>query len=336
VSSTWFRILCWAAALLALLPDGAVGQARGLELAYGRWWHDSAATIYSLAYYRSLIGPVDYGLGFTHIDETSSANAGRLSGADVSLSLWRDGSGPYAVAGAGLGMRHTDGNLDAHWSAGGGYALRALGILSVGLEARYRVEDRNARGFWRLDPADRRGITLLGRVSVGFGGGVRARPRPAPRPTPTYEPPSESDIARAAGDDGADGEAANLRALVVQTALDVMGTPYQWGGTDENGFDCSGLIQYAYGEHGLILPRVSRDQTGTGLRVDRSVDQLLPGDILGFSVERTRVTHVGLYVGDGLFIHSASGGVKLTSLLATDPDSRWWRDRWVVARRVVN
>jgi cell wall-associated NlpC family hydrolase len=72
------------------------------------------------------------------------------------------------------------------------------------------------------------------------------------------------------------------------------------------------------------------------MAVERGVANLLPGDILGFSVERSGVTHVGLYVGDGMFIHSASGGVKLSSLTESDPDNRWWQQRWVATRRIIN
>ena len=123
---------------------------------------------------------------------------------------------------------------------------------------------------------------------------------------------------------------------MVQSALEAMGTPYKWGGTDRNGFDCSGLIQFAYEDNGLLVPRVSRDQARVGMQVERSVASLLPGDILGFSVEGGGVTHVGLYVGDDRFIHSASGGVKLSSLTATDTESRWWQRRWVTVRRIIN
>jgi cell wall-associated NlpC family hydrolase len=135
---------------------------------------------------------------------------------------------------------------------------------------------------------------------------------------------------------GASDETAALAAQVVNTALDAMGTPYRWGGSDDNGFDCSGLIQYAYAQHGILLPRASRDQIRMGLPVEPRLEALRPGDILGFSVERAGVTHVGLYVGNGQFIHSASGGVKLSSLTATDPDSRWWQQRLVAARRILN
>ena len=123
---------------------------------------------------------------------------------------------------------------------------------------------------------------------------------------------------------------------MVETAMDVMGTPYLWGGEGEGGFDCSGLIQYAYGEHGLILPRTSCDQARMGSQVDRSVGSLQPGDILGFSDGGGGITHVGLYAGDGMFIHSSSSGVKLSNLESGEGDGRWWRQRWVLARRLIN
>jgi cell wall-associated NlpC family hydrolase len=126
-----------------------------------------------------------------------------------------------------------------------------------------------------------------------------------------------------------------LAGDVVETALGVMGTPYLWGGEQSTGYDCSGLIQYAYGHHGLILPRVSRDQARAGMHVEPQLEALRPGDVLGFAVEASGVSHVGLYVGDGLFIHSASSGVRLSSLIATDGDSRWWKDRLVAARRII-
>lgn len=135
---------------------------------------------------------------------------------------------------------------------------------------------------------------------------------------------------------GASDEVAWVAAGVVQTALDAMGAPYRWGGTGENGYDCSGLIQYAYGQHGIVLPRVSRDQARMGTLIDRNVDALMPADILGFGEGGSGVTHVGLYVGDGLFIHTSSTGVKLSSLRGTDPESRHWRTRWTVARRILN
>jgi cell wall-associated NlpC family hydrolase len=114
-----------------------------------------------------------------------------------------------------------------------------------------------------------------------------------------------------------------------------MGTAYRLGGTTTEGFDCSGLIQYAYAQHGISLPRVSSEQARAGEKVDRTLSALQPGDILTFSTAGGPVTHVGLYVGDGRFIHSASRGVQLSLLSPNDPYGKWWYSRWVGARRVV-
>ena len=117
-----------------------------------------------------------------------------------------------------------------------------------------------------------------------------------------------------------------------------MGTPYKWGGTGEadGGFDCSGLIQYAYAQHGITLPRRSADQALQGEKVDKRPEALLPGDILTFSNGGGRVTHVGLYLGDGKFIHSANDGVQVSLLSSEDVYGRWWWRGWVGARRIVS
>jgi cell wall-associated NlpC family hydrolase len=124
----------------------------------------------------------------------------------------------------------------------------------------------------------------------------------------------------------------DVTANVVELALESIGTPYRWGGTDDNGFDCSGLIQFAYGEYGIDLPRVSSQQLQTGAAVDTEPSLLEPGDILGFSQSGDGgASHVGLYVGDERFIHSSSSGVRVSTL--RDP---YWRLRLVAARRVVD
>jgi cell wall-associated NlpC family hydrolase len=128
-----------------------------------------------------------------------------------------------------------------------------------------------------------------------------------------------------------------LADSIIATAADAMGRPYQFGGTGENGagFDCSGLIQYAYAKHGIRLPRRSTDQAREGTKVDRKVALLKPGDLLTFSNRGGPVTHVGLYLGERRFIHSATRGVQVSTLSAEDPYGRWWYQRWVGARRIV-
>lgn len=126
-------------------------------------------------------------------------------------------------------------------------------------------------------------------------------------------------------------------ASAVEFAIGAMGTPYLWGGTDANGFDCSGLIQSAYGRAGLSLPRRSVDQAAAGSEVGRTGSALRPGDILVFSGEPGGgVSHVGLYVGNGNFIHSTARGVRISGLSPTDPAGKWWFQRWISTRRVAD
>ena len=119
---------------------------------------------------------------------------------------------------------------------------------------------------------------------------------------------------------------------VLQKALTLLGTPYRWGGTSpENGFDCSGLVSYVFRNAlGIELPRVSRDQAQAGeLVADRS--QLTAGDLVFFG-RRGRVDHVGIYVGEGRFVHAPRTGkdVMVSSLI-----EGYWSHKFMQARRVT-
>lgn len=129
----------------------------------------------------------------------------------------------------------------------------------------------------------------------------------------------------------APGRSTAITAQVVDVALEAIGTPYEWGGTDANGFDCSGLIQFAYAKLGIQLPRTSGAQIRAGSPVPAQPGELRPGDVLGFSSGGSGGTdHVGLYVGADEFIHSSSSGVRVSSL--SNPH---WRESLVAARRIV-
>ena len=146
----------------------------------------------------------------------------------------------------------------------------------------------------------------------------------AARPAATASPGAPTNSA-------APGRSAAITAQVVDVALESIGTPYEWGGTDENGFDCSGLIQFAYAELGIRIPRTSGDQIRSGSPVPAEPGHLRPGDVLGFSSGSSgRTDHVGLYVGADEFIHSSSSGVRVSSL--RNPH---WRESLVAARRIV-
>lgn len=124
-----------------------------------------------------------------------------------------------------------------------------------------------------------------------------------------------------------------LRNEIVGTAKKFIGVPYKWGGSSrQEGFDCSGLTMVVYQLNGLNLPRSSREQYRVGTPVKRS--QLSRGDLVFFATSGgRRVSHVGIYVGDGKFIHSPRRGRKIRTERLT---KRYFRNRYVGARTYLN
>ena len=119
---------------------------------------------------------------------------------------------------------------------------------------------------------------------------------------------------------------------VIAKALRYLGTPYRWGGNGPHSFDCSGFVSYVLRPFGVTLPRRSRDMASSGTHVARS--DVRAGDLVFFATAGGRtVSHVGLYIGNGQFIHSSSsrsGGVIISNM-----NSDYWRRTFVTARRVL-
>lgn len=129
-------------------------------------------------------------------------------------------------------------------------------------------------------------------------------------------------------------EAGGKVQTVLQRALALLGTPYRWGGTSpDSGFDCSGLVGYVFRTTlGIELPRVSRDMaTQADAELIKDRDDLRQGDLVFFG-RKGRVNHVGIYVGEGRFLHSPSAGkdVRVDSLM-----TGYWSNKFLQARRVA-
>lgn len=157
-------------------------------------------------------------------------------------------------------------------------------------------------------------LSLLLLAGCGSGPARKAGPPPA-RNWPQVAP--------------ADPAAANN---VLMRALGLVGTPYRYGGnTPQGGFDCSGLVTYVYRDVlDLRLPRTSGELAAVqGPKI--APDRLAAGDLVFFGT-RGNVSHVGIYVGEGRFVHAPNSGgtVRLDSL-----DGYYWRDHYTGAKRVL-
>ena len=125
---------------------------------------------------------------------------------------------------------------------------------------------------------------------------------------------------------------SGVRQRLAKTAQSYLGAPLKRGGSSpEEGFDCTGYVFYVYQEAaGITLPRKSHDQVQMGAAI--SPISLQPGDLVYFKVEEIRSLHVGLYLGEGRFIHapSTNGTVEVDSL-----GTEHWRLRFLGARRIL-
>ncbi len=121
------------------------------------------------------------------------------------------------------------------------------------------------------------------------------------------------------------------RERILATAMDLLGTPYRYGGrSPREGFDCSGLVQYTHRQAGIDVPRTARAQYNASKPVSRR--RLQPGDLVFFRIDGRRISHVGIYLGDGRFIHAPSSGRKVTTARLDDP---YWRRHYSGAGRFV-
>jgi murein DD-endopeptidase len=120
-----------------------------------------------------------------------------------------------------------------------------------------------------------------------------------------------------------------VASKAVDYAREMLGKPYKYAGDTPVGFDCSGLVKYSYGRAGLSMPRDTQAQHRMSVLV--SMRSLREGDLLFFDQEGKKKSHVGMYIGNGRFIHAPSSGGKVR----TDSiNAEFWKKHFVEARRV--
>lgn len=203
---------------------------------------------------------------------------------------------------------------------------------ALGLPATGRFGTRTERAVRRYQRTH--GLVVDGEAGRGtldslrrhnrFARGALTNTEPVATPVPTLQEPAASEPSQPAMPP-TPAVGAGLGKRVATLALQQLGVRYVWGGEDPSGFDCSGLVQYVYGEVGITLPRVAHDQYYAGPHVPR--DQLRAGDLVFFH----ELGHVGIYLGGGRFIHAPHTGtvVQVTTLTG------WYVDTYVGATRIT-
>lgn len=123
-----------------------------------------------------------------------------------------------------------------------------------------------------------------------------------------------------------------LRDSLVALARSQVGSRYVYGGTTPRGFDCSGLMLYIMARLNIELPRTAHQQSTIGTAVPKSIDELLPGDLLTFGTPN-HISHIGIYIGDGRFVHASSVAGRVVERVF-NPNLRGQKP-WIGVQRVL-
>ncbi|HEY1226367.1 MAG TPA: C40 family peptidase [Ramlibacter sp.] len=172
--------------------------------------------------------------------------------------------------------------------------------------------------------------------SVAFAAALSAQAAPSQPPTGQ----EGDDLQQFVADHGLMDRIGQVRSRIssttsdlVVTAMGFLGVPYRRGGTsaETGGFDCSGFVKALYEQTvGLVLPRRAEQQAAATQTVDKR--DLQPGDLVFFNTMRRAFSHVGIYVGDGKFIHSPKPGAEVR---VENMGANYWQRRFDGARRVL-
>ena len=295
--------------------------------------------------YGSLAMRLSAGAGpvFSSVFGERGVDRDRVYGAaDLDLQLDLAGPRDFSVMPfIGIGMagvsRIDRGGADAvpMWSYGGALRVPFGGTVALQLELRERIP---FEAMEALDYGIERAWEQRVGLSFAFGGGSSRRSvsesRESRRSRETHV--SQRTVTSYERHD-ARRSLAERRHRILESAESHLGTRYRYGGAaPHEGFDCSGFVRYVYSRYGIVLPRTAREQAGVGRRVSTSRGALEPGDLLFFHLDGSRIDHVAIYAGDGRIIHATSsgGGVRYDDLGSRR--GRWFMDRLVTVRRVLD
>jgi cell wall-associated NlpC family hydrolase len=145
----------------------------------------------------------------------------------------------------------------------------------------------------------------------------------------TVSSSSSKSVATSGSSSVSRGSTSSSSSALVSKAFQYLGKPYVWGAAGPKAFDCSGFTLYVYDSFGVSLPHSAASQAGMGQTVSKS--NLQPGDLIFFNTTGG-ISHVGMYIGSGQFIHASSGSSKVT---VSELDSSYYASRFVTAKRVL-
>jgi cell wall-associated NlpC family hydrolase len=193
-----------------------------------------------------------------------------------------------------------------------------------------RVEITGIRnGWYAVRQNDTDGFIRSDLVLLATGGFNPAAPRPA---AASVSSSSNSNAHAKALSTLNSAGVTDTRRSLVETALTHLGKPYRWGSAGPNSFDCSGFVFFIYGQFGHRINRSSVDQyRNTGTRISKG--DLLPGDLVFFRTSnRNVVSHSGIYIGGGQFIHAST---TRRGIIISPINTGYYRERYVGAKRVL-
>jgi len=198
---------------------------------------------------------------------------------------------------------------------------------------------RRAMGSYRQNLRDACAMLLLAAASAAWAApdAVPAAAAPASAPDPVLQLLQRKGLLPADGAGDAQAFARQVRdkaSDLVLSAMNFIGVPYRWGGESASeGFDCSGFTRHVFEMSlGLVLPRRANEQARDKELIKVARNELKPGDLVFFNTMRRAFSHVGIYVGDGKFIHAPHRGSEVR---VDDMDSAYWLKRFNGARRAV-